>query len=453
MGARTSLIGLMLLAAMPLMGAAPNKTASDVSSIAIDIEWNGIPPEHSAYREIIQNNDGVFTRADGSPVPRTGVDALLTAARRAPRTRAIAADFGLSKEWLSANTGSAFKEFLHSDDGHGEGFYTQPQRALFMQSFSNPALVGVALTKYYNQPLWLDDDVQIDVSIDLQNGRAVKLQTVQQRPLMLPWAVSRQGLKYKTFDPRISEAFQALVPERVLESVLRGDRLRRGTFISELPAIVGAEIASQWDRLPKYNLDAAVAPLEQKYHVQISHDGSEMTSPTALAWNADLSWADFPTQVNATVTLPIVNNTIENQAAIPAARRFAYVVSALPWIREVLKRPQTTLTVLIENGKGTGISPSERATMLGDLRRIGRGEVANSIAPRLDGAFVVMFKESRVFSQWVILPDGRSVLWNYYDANPTPSILGLSAAKLDGKRCSDGMLCSGLVRLPDGTIQ
>jgi hypothetical protein len=451
MNSSKSLIcGLLLIASV--FGLAKAAEYSDVVSISIDIESSGLPGDHSDFHERITNKGGVFVTKTGAAISPASVSALLAALRRKPRERPDVADLGLTKASLAASASKAFQVFLFSDVGHGEGFYTPEQRALFLRSYSDPAVVSYALDRSFHQSRPCDDDVDITVKIELQNGQAVHLETDQPSLGMLPWRVERGNVKYATFELAIGNAVRALVPEETLETVLRPDRLRRDKLIAALPTIVGAAISPQWDRLRKYDLASVVAPIEKKYSVRISHGGSETTSDAGLAWNADLSWPDLPNSFVATVTLPIVSNTILNQKSIPAARRFADEVFALPWVRNVSKRPETKVRVLIENGDGSQISNDTRTRFLSDLRKIGRLDLADKMAPLMDRAFVVMFEEPKTFSQWVVLPDRTAVLWDYYDAHPTNSILDISATQLNGKPCSNDELCSGIVRRPDGTI-
>lgn len=436
-----------------LLAAAPSKPDS-ISSIKVDVIANGLPGEHWEYHEAIQRQANAYVTGDGVVVEPRKIAALASALRRPVRKKINAVDFGFTSAWLRAYATRAFTEYLNSDDGNGEGFYTKDQRAFYIHSFSDQGLVEKALDRYYRLPKWLDDFVQVEVSIHFESGREVTISSDQQRPVMLPWTVTQNGSTSVTYDPTFSEAIQGLAPKSAFRSVLREDRLDRSDLLAELPKLVGGQVSDQWKRIPKFNVKPLVSDLEHRYSVQISHGGSEATSPTGLAWNAGLTWGDLPKQVSAEVTLPIVENTIRNTEAIPAARAFTNTAIAIPWVRASAMRPDTKLQVLIENGSGTRISDATRTKLLSDLRAIGQGDLAKTVAPLLDNAFVVMFDEPKTFSQWVILPDNRAILWDYYDAHPTPSILDLSAEQLNGKTCSDGSeLCSGIVRMPDGTLQ
>lgn len=438
---------LACLTCFAALGAEPRPLAS-VESIDIKSVVGGLPGDVRQSETKITRSGDVYL-SNGRAVDPIKVGALVSALERNARATPLLSDFAITDAWLKATAGAAFSQYINNGRGEvDQGFYTPQERALYISSFRSTRVVSTALVHYYGAGnMALDYSPDVTVTVTKSDGAAITAHSDRQPTLMLPWTITTDGTARNSFDPNISEAVAALMPS----SDPNYATLSRETLMHELPMLVGEEISAAWDKLPAFDTKRLVSRLEKQYKVHLSHGASTMTSDALLAWNADLSWDDSPPNVNAVVTLPIVDNAIRNTEAIPAARNFMLFVTHIPWIRSVMSsRRSIKLTILIENNTGTTLSPEAQAKFVADMRGLKKAAVTRELTD-LPRAVSVMFDqdEDLTFSDWVIFPDGNAVLWNYYDA----PVLDLGTAVVEQK-CPSGSIekCSGLLRRPDGAI-
>ncbi|HET9392621.1 MAG TPA: hypothetical protein VFO29_03705 [Candidatus Rubrimentiphilum sp.] len=427
-------------------GAPAAPGSSLISAIEIKSEWFGLPNVAERYDVVLRRKGTRFVSADRSVDPEK-IRALIAALDQPERPAPINVDFGITNAWLNRNAARAFTVYINNGSGGGEGFYTAAQRSLYLGEFKNSRTVAAALAHYYadNRPI-ADDAPDVTLSLRMSDRRTITIHSDRTQALMLPWSVIDGPARRNNFNPAISEAIGAFLPRNYVNH----ERLSLATLLTMLPRLVGTEIETAWNKLPKFDLESLVTGLEQRYHVHVSH-GDKVTSDSMLAWNAGLWWDDSLPNTGAVVSLPIVNNKIKNTESIPAARVFLQTTVQIPWVRQVLKnRPEIKLQVLIENDRGTTLSSKDQADLLADMKALGREGVVDESA--LPTVFKVMFEEPRTFSEWVILPNQDAVLWHFDDASAVP-ILDLTTDSLEGKQCHSSIfMCSGLLRKPDGTI-
>jgi hypothetical protein len=459
-------IGLLLAAAI----AAPDSHGPtyDVSAIA-QIEarsgWMGVPGNNESYDAIITPlgnqfvststyhlsiDDRKVSKDETAAIPvqrvRQLLDVIAGPIRRAP----VPEEFGASRRWLNDNAERAFSEYIYPGWASTGGFYSRAQQTLYIRSFTDPQTVSTMLLQYYSQTPWLDDYVYLTIDVRFKNWQHLKIESRQPETLMLPWTVSWSGKSYRTFDPGLSAAIGGLLPP----DAVRYNRLSADHLLQQLPNLFGDYLKPQWERVGGFDVRGLIAPLEKEYNVRIGGPGSSGGNVKPV-FGAELAWPDLPSSITALVDLPVVNNAFTDTSGIPAAKRFAQQVYAVPWLRAFLEtHPQVTVKVLLERGGSIYLTVDQRNDLLADLRASGRA-ADQQTEQGLTSAFKVLIDEQDKyrFSQWVVLPDSTMLLWDYFDPGKTDSILDVDAAAIAGKPCarSTTQSCSGLMRSRDGS--
>lgn len=373
-------LALVCLACLAMLGVLPKPAEDLVETINIESNFGGLPGDfRQSETRITRNGDGYVSA--GHVVDSAKVAALVSALERDSRPAPLLGDFGLDSSWLRANANRAFAQYINNGRGDADqGFFTPKQRALYLSSFENWGVVSRALRHYYESAnMALDYSPEITVIVRKASGATITAHSDRQTTLMLPWSITIQGQTKISVDPAISDAIYSLMQNNDPNYV----RLSRATLIHELPMLVGDEITPAWNKLPAFDTKPLVSALEKRYRVHISHGASTMTSDALLAWNAHLWWDDSPPNVGAIVTLPIINNTIRNTEAIPAARKFMLAATHIPWIQRVINGDPyrgIKLSILIENENGTTISGETQNKFLADMKQIGRDDCSGPSA-------------------------------------------------------------------------
>jgi hypothetical protein len=438
------------LSTQPTDDAAQSQTAS-VQFIHIDSTWEGLPGDRDDYHVEIRRSEKGFV-SGAMPVSVTNV-ARLFGALQAPAVRTVsAAALGATKAWLSANAERAFESYVRFDGMESQGFYTAAQRALYIRSFENPALVSDAIAAIYNSGARVaDDDIDISVTIGTTHEQTWSAHSKNQATLMLPWRVIAGDRTFVTFNADISEAIRDLLPPKAN----RYGRLTKATLLASLSGIVAGYITPEWEKLPQYDVRPQLATLERRYNVSITHSAGGPTSRNP-GWDADLRWPDLPSYAVATVRIPIVNNAFGDSSSIPAAKRMLKATMAIPWVSRYLAgHPGVTLRLYVDTVGTPYFKAEDQAAYISDMTALGYLRTLSRVRAELGAAFEVTFEDPRYnFSSWLVLPDQTMALYTYeYDPTPKP-ILDLDPRLVAGKQCpTHAYMCAGLVRLPNGEIE
>ncbi len=447
-------IGLGCIVCLCTLAAQPGLSRDSISSIEIHSTFQGLPPPdlaEGAWRDdlVITRSQGKFL-TNGHVVPNDKINALISAISRAPRAIPLHEDFGLTSDWLKATADNAFLQAVYSGRSPGgNGFFSAAQRKMYIRYYKDMRIVSASLGRYYAGNFAIaDDDHEVLVTLKLSDGGTVTVHSDSKAILMLPWVITQAGASRTTFDPAVANAiFSFLTPSDPNYTLLSRD-----IFLEEIPSLVADEISAEWSKVPKYNVKPLISALEKRYNVHLRPSYNPI-SPGSLVWDTALRWDDSPPNVGANARLPIVNNTILNTQAIPAARNFMLVATQLPWVQRDLKANQISkLEVELQTDSTISMTPGEQQTFLSNLRELGKNDRATAAATDMQKAFEIIIDQGNEFSVWIVFPNRDAILWTYYPDKPSAPILDLPLSALQPKECANGNPCSGLLRKPDGTI-
>jgi hypothetical protein len=92
--------------------------------------------------------------------------------------------------------------------------YASPRvREAFESARTDPAEISRVLDDYYAPGHWWTDDYpHVSAVLDFPDGTTVRLSSSAQQEFMIPWTVSRSGIAYQTYEPKIGRALASLAP-------------------------------------------------------------------------------------------------------------------------------------------------------------------------------------------------------------------------------------------------
>jgi len=345
--------------------------AAAIDHIHVEEHWRG-------YGEPA---DRIYT------IARTpAMNQLAVALERSAQSRDQAIAEFADPVWLRSHAGEAFA--VQS----GPSSCSEDARRLFEDRFSDPGWAMAAIDAQFSGYRF-DDHPCAVIEVVFEDGRQLRLVSVSQYPLMLPWTVSCE----ETWSPEIPRALAEVLPA---ESLIR-QRLSDANLVSWL----GLEGPSEWmadvenlEERCKYK--DAVAALATEFNVRHLYN----SSPETLS--AHLGRVDFPRNLVIDVHIEMTSDPAEvaKRLAVVKPRIDAYVTL----VREfVMKHPDDEFELWYTN-EG---SVTEDSLSIGSLDQ-DEATVAKARGARVKGALLARNTLSgNTRDEWIFTPEGEVILW------------------------------------------
>ena len=341
------------------------------------------------------------------------IERLLTAIDEPIMDKVDMRNLGITQSWLDAQAQPALDNYRSSH----QNFETIPsQQELFLRSFKDISLAEVFIDKYYNGEGWTDDYPQVGLRIIMEDGREIRVYSDSQKQYMLPWKITMDGKRFKTYNADISRAIAALLPEGFYPK----DRVRIAG--ADMPqAITGDllyQIRYQWDMLyAQDKVGDQIAPIKEQFIIHnMGIAGIMSVNVDSYGLHALLQRKDLPDNILVGLHLPIEEGfSLDIEPFIARSDYYIELAHSVPWLSEYLNaRPEVLLEITFV--KDASVSRKIKDSILEDMRGHSKTALAEEIIGQLPGSCfveVVQDKEFRRYSRWIILPDKRMLLLHF----------------------------------------
>ncbi|QWT18342.1 hypothetical protein KPL74_11335 [Bacillus sp. NP157] len=406
-------------AAPPSASATPVASGSlALVSLEIRDEWRGLGidvPDTATWR-VTREGDGyrmrgtagisykheVTTRVD-APVPVARVEALATALR-APLLEsvdlaAVNIDAGRMQAWLDGKEAELLPRATTDD-------FRQRIRA-WRDGFRNPAVLRAAVSRGF-PGFAIDDQPFVTVSATFADGRRVSYRSTSGMQWLLPW---ENADKLPTFDTALPVAVGNLLPEGSPNRSRFMDMAKPPGGDSYIASGVREELGAL---RAEAEAPEAVADLRTAFRLD---NLIAFANPPDAFLRADLRAKDTTGKFALGVRIPLHSGRIDPADMAEVGRRWATMTASDALQRAAGKSEvrvfRAFYTPTERPGASDGDEIADRALFVEQMHAMGKLKNVQPDSPLLAHAFVVMEGHKRA---WMILADGRSVLWQAFTA-------------------------------------
>ena len=254
---------------------------------------------------------------------------------------------------------------------------------------------------------------------------------------MIPWKIHDGDGTRITFNTHISEAVASIIPPKFTNyRRLMGEELAENLAHSVLR---GTE--PEWKRLDVIaRIRDTVSIFEKEYEIvsmeiNAYHDsdfGVPPGEPREENLHIVLKKKSYPKGFALKLILPVENNKVQNiEVFRQSIDSYLNLVTSVPWFKRFIDTNETS--VWLRFVKSRSFSEKGMRSFTEDMKVLGKQTLAAEVEKVQDKVAVLSIGGGLEYYQsfWLILPDGRSVVWRHYYVSPIPDL------KFTGKRCAD----------------
>lgn len=362
------------------------------------------------YNAVIARKNGQL-QLDGMFPSSRIVGMLLDALRAQPIPKAQASSFQFKEQGQEVA-----RESLR--DCLGDAADLPPVQQSFDSLFRSAANQNDFLAAYYGGTIWHTDDYPTEkVEVTFQDGSKITAQSDSQTQYMLPFTITADGSSYKTFDPTLSRAITELSVADV-----NYERLLGRQFFSEYGKSLCGAYRDPLDAIVVATFTPLLSDYVKRQRIQVGRQGLSLT-PDLGAVKGEIRFPEWP----AGFTFGIFSegaplNATATQAAglraLEAARHDGDRISRLPWLKHWMNRSvggSLFLNHLV-------VSPIyvDESKIMDELRR--HSPKLYRVVSAEEGATLygmLWDAKSKLASDWLFLPDGRSALVQFHATDST----------------------------------
>ena len=442
------LLFLSLLLALPIWSQTQS---SRVQTLKVQSAWGGLgQPAHS---EISIQRQGDSYKAGGRVIPGAALYALENAIQAPVLGAPVAANLGVSAEWLHqyGDRAGAHTSRLHYREGLPE------QKVLFRKAFEDQQTLPSRIEEVYKS-FHTDDYPHMRMQLTLQDGTQITLTTDSQNPYMLPWCITSQGKTQKTYNADISRALFALLPPKFDNR----DRLTEHGLADMIGENTANTVEQRWNLLGAQHASGdALAVLKNAYEVRSATVDSYHDLAFGKAWDggepheenlhATLWRHGFPEGFTVTAILLRQNGNTEGASELlKRAPAYEDLVFSVPWLDDYLKsHPKERTWLFYVHGESLTDKPMK--VFAADMKAIGRNDLIERVRAVQQQAALF---ESGHGDTWIVLPDKTIIMWRWQSLD---HILKWKVNEFPAHECTDYWTvsggCAGVVISPSGQIE
>lgn len=281
------------------------------------------------------------------------------------------------------------------------------------ESLRDPKVLAEALTKGFDAT-HTDDYPHIKITVTLGDGKTLSARSGSQHYLMLPWVNARGD---RTYSPAIAQALDTLLPKDTTNK----ERLEGTLDDGDLDEVLSAGLD---DPIGRFQAQAeapdAVHLLEANFKVQ---------SLSVMHWEGRhldiiLQQLQGPPNLLLTTRLRLAGSTLASGADIPAMRQQLRLAQTSPVLAaRMASMPQTDFRIHYNFG-WTWLNRQTASQFVQQMQSMKKLPELKSRPELMRGA--VMVQEGRLPLYWIVLSDGRTVLWKQPYSPSVPTV---------GKKC------------------
>lgn len=425
--------------------------APTVVRVDIDSAWAGLNPSSPLQDHIVIERQGDAYRLTGSHSERQWADGQTAKQDLEPASIAPARVAQLRDALLAAPQRMVDQRDLTPAIAHvqsridgvlAEAGLNHTQAPLagriaqWRESLRTPDVLNATLTRGFSAS-HTDDYPSVKVTVTLSDTSTLTAQSGSQQYLMLPW---KDGTGALTYSPAIARALHALLPRQAVNR----ERLEEGLDVHRLDEILSRGLATHTHRFKvEQRVPDVLSALDAAFVV---------TDVSLVDWNgtnvdAELRLPDSPPNLVVRARLALQGNQLKDNGDIGHIQRILRLAQSSP-VLQARMRAVPQVTYAIRYGyPGTWPAAKLAAQFVSQLHHMQALPTLSATSPQVRDAALV--EEGTEPAYWVVLADGRTVLWKEYvsgrnesNARPCP---GIPSYDEDVEPASDDDRCIGTV--------
>lgn len=402
-----------------------------VERIDITSTWGGLGTPQNSHIVVVRK--GTEFIADGKKIYPTKIQALLKTLEEPDIEKPLLENLGITQSWLNDNARKCINECIN-------GYVDRAnldQKQLFITRFTDMNVVQERIEGMFRGG-WTDDYPRFEAHIKFSEGSEIEISSDSQSLFMIPWKITAGTRIRTTYNSHISAAFVSILPSKFTNS----SRLQGTGLAESLASSILRSTEGEWKRLEVIDkVKDAVSVFEKDYEIVSMEINSNHDSDFGAPWNSKepteknlhivLRKQGYPNGFALKLILPVENDKVQN-IEIFKQRIDSYLnlVNSVPWLKDFIDT--SGKPVWLRFVKNRSFSQKGMQSFAEDMKTLGKTDLAEEVEKVQDKVAVLSIGGGLEYYQsfWLILPDGRSVVWRHYYVSPLPGIT------FTGKECA-----------------
>lgn len=446
---KITVLGLFLLCYCGIFSAFGQQRQID--GIDITSTWGGLGQPQKSQLAVVRRGSKYIS--NGKKIDPAKIDALLKALEEPTISKPSLDNLGITETTLRKNAQICVETCINGYIARAN----PDQKQLFISKYTDTMLVEEQVEGMFNGG-WTDDYPFFEMRIRLNDGGEVEVSSDSQSLFMIPWKIDDKSSIRKTFNSHISAAILSIISPKFTN----GRRMVGEGLYEDLARSIMRFIEPEWKRLDVLaQVKDAVNIFEKEYEIVSMEINSNHDSDFGTPWNTGepieknlhivLRTVGFPKGFAIKLILPVVNGKVQNIEIFQySISSYLDLVNSVPWIKHFVDNSEKS--VWLRFVKYRSFSQKGMRSFAADMKALGKADLAAEVEKVQDKVVVLSLGGGLEYYQsfWLILPDGRSVVWRHYYVTMLPEI------KFTGSECvesrSNTKPCVGALISRDGKV-
>ncbi|MCC7307742.1 MAG: hypothetical protein IT173_09255 [Acidobacteria bacterium] len=403
-----------------------------VESIDIKSTWGGLGAPQSSHIIVVRKGSEFI--ANGKRIDPDRVGALIKALEESDLEKPSLENLGMTRSWLIENARKCVSDCIsgYIDRANLE------QRQLFFTKFTDQKFAQKMIEGMFHS-LWTDDYPRFEARIRFSEGADTNISSVSQSLYMIPWCIEDGAKVRTTYNAHVSMALASILPSKFTNLTRLG-----GIGLAErLASSVLGSTEAEWKRLEVIEkVKDAVTTFEKDYEILSMELNSYHDSDFGVAWDGKepsernlhilIRKRNYPEGLALKLILPVENGKVQNiEFFKQKIDSYLSLVNAVPWLKHFIDTSGKSVWLRFVGNRS--FSEKGFGSFREDMKALGKADVVSEVEKVQDKVAVLSIGGGLEYFQsfWLILPDGRSVVWRQYYVSPLPQLTFV------GKECAE----------------
>ena len=390
-----------------LYPARPAAVQRSTEQVTITASWGGLgKPEKT---EVIIRRDGKLFRSGRQEIDGALVSSLVSALNEEVIRKPSLPNLGITDTWL--------RSMVNNDDVSLYWTGAAPnQKDLFVASFTDVSTVAEVVPRLFDF-VRTDDYPSTEVRVTFGDGSSISASSRSQYLFMLPWKIARSDSAVTTFNANISRAVAALI----LNKATNRSRIAGVGLEKDLAEAVRQQIKDKWNVLGVQNkANETLTLLKAQYTIESADINGYHNVDYGKKWvkggpqetnlQVTLKKSSFPKGFSEQAILLYDAGKVHGaEDFLRTIGGYEGLVSSVPWLtRFGQENPNVPIQLVFVHDRSFG--EKAMSVFAADMTAIGKEKLAEEVQSVQDR---VALLAAGFGGYWLVLPDGRMVLWRY----------------------------------------
>lgn len=394
-----------------------------VERIEIRSTWGGLGKPQRSQTVIVRK--GAEYVADGKRIERAKIATLVKALGEPALEMPLLENLGITQLWLNENARKCIRDCVN---GYIDGA-NPDQRQLFFTKYTDLSFAQERIEVMF-QGQHTDDYPRFEAHIKFSDGSDTEISSDSQSLFMIPWKIRDSVKDQTTYNAHISQAFASILPPKFTNF----SRIKAEGLAESLAGSVLRGTEKDWKRLEVMEkVRDAVTLFEKDYEIVSMELNSYHDSDFGTAWASKepteknlhivLRKPDYPKGFALKLILPVENDKVQNVEIFKQKiDQYLSLLNSVPWLADFIGT--SGKPVWLRFVKNRSFSEKGMRSFAADMKALGKSDLASEVEKVQDKVVVLSIGGGLEYYQsfWLILPDGRSVVWRHYYVSPIPQL-------------------------------